>query len=106
MNNLDKLINPETEEVIYASTGTTWLWVVLFGPFTHLFTGRISTFFIALGAIIITLGLAGIYYLFWCRTVNRNYYVTKGYVQHSMWKKEQDQEKRHQQMLEMVVAVK
>ena len=103
-NKYDNLIHPETQERVEASTGLTWLWVILCGPFHHLFNGRISTFFLYIGLFIITLGLAGWYYLFWCRTVARNYYLNKGYVPFADYDKERKEEERHKQMLEMMAV--
>jgi len=86
-NDLDNLINPNTEQTVKASTALTFLWVLLFGPLHHLFLGRASTAIMSIALTILTLGLAQIYYLFWCRTVARNYYLSNGFIPMSVYKK-------------------
>ena len=99
-NNLDNLINPNTEQTVTASTGLTWLWVLLVGPLHHLFLGRVSTTGMYLLLTILTLGLAPIYYLFWCRTVARSYYLSRGFIPMSVHKKVQQEREDHKQLLQ------
>jgi hypothetical protein len=103
-NKYDNLINPDTQERVEASTGASWIWVAFFGPFHHWFNGRISTGFLFLLFCTLTGGLAALYYIIWCRTVARNYYLDKGYVPFSDFEKERKEEERHKQMLEMIAA--
>ena len=103
-NKYDNLIHPETKERVEASTSLTWLWVLLVGPFHHLFNGRVSTFFLYCLLFVLTVGWASLYYLFWCRTVARNYYLNKGFVPFADYEKERKDEERHKQMVEMMVS--
>ena len=103
-NKFDDLIHPDTQERVTASTELTWLWVALCGPFHHLFNGRVSTFFISVILLAITGGLVAVYYFFWCRTVNRNYYKSRGYVAFSDYDRERKEQERHDRLIELVAS--
>lgn len=103
MNNLDNLINTETGKRIEASTGSSWLWVLLFGPFVHLFSGRISTFFLSLFLFCITGALSSFYYIFKAREVNRSYYLNHGFVSYVDLMREKESKERHDRMMETLV---
>ena len=105
MNKLDNLVHPYTGVRLTASTGTSWLWVFLFGPFAHLFSGRITTFFLSLFLLCITFGLSSLYYIIKARDVNRNYYLDRGFVPYSDLLNEKESKERHDHVMN-VLAVK
>ena len=109
MNNLDNLINKDTGEEITASTNLTWLWVFLLGPIHHLFNGRILIALVYSLLILPTVFLVHIYFLFWCRTVNRSHYLKNGFIpmsKHEEALAEKKADKEHKEMMLLAIAAK
>jgi hypothetical protein len=106
MKNIDKLIHPETEQAVVASSGASWLGFLFFGPFYMWYRVGFGTAFKVLALSILTVGMYTWYYLFTIRTQLRDCYAEMGYVPQAQFRREKEEKERHTQMLEMMAASK
>ena len=71
--------NPSNGHVI--SSGTPFLWTLLFGAFYFAFKGIWKHFFLSVVAALLTLGLAWFVYPFFAAGIVRSHFLEKGWVE-------------------------